>query len=111
MAKRKKYPHLHSGKIKKDYNLRQRYKDFNLEKYNELYVTQDARCAICQCSFIRPEELEVDHCHETDNVRGLLCGKCNRALGLFNDDISSLERAIKYLNDARKLTQDNSQKA
>tara|TARA_Y100001973_G_scaffold90970_1_gene139115 strand:+ start:109 stop:501 length:393 start_codon:yes stop_codon:yes gene_type:complete len=39
----------------------------------------------------------IDHCHESNKVRGLLCGKCNTALGGFNDDIELLRTAIEYL--------------
>ena len=39
----------------------------------------------------------VDHCHTTDRFRGWLCHSCNRLLGICNDDISNLKRAIKYL--------------
>ena len=40
----------------------------------------------------------IDHCHETGKVRGLLCSKCNIALGNFDDDIETLKRAISYLS-------------
>lgn len=42
-------------------------------------------------------KLVVDHCHSSGKVRGLLCHNCNRALGLFQDSMSSLTRAIEYL--------------
>ena len=41
----------------------------------------------------------VDHCHTTDKFRGWLCHSCNRLLGICNDDISNLKRAIKYLKN------------
>ena len=39
----------------------------------------------------------IDHCHKTDKFRGWLCHNCNRAIGLFNDDVEMLKRAIDYL--------------
>ena len=41
--------------------------------------------------------LNVDHCHITGKIRGLLCGNCNKALGLFKDNTKSLKNAINYL--------------
>ena len=66
------------------------------EEWAERYRAQDGRCAIC---FERgeAETLAVDHCHETNTVRGLLCRGCNTGLGSFNDNIAYLQRAIAYL--------------
>jgi len=44
----------------------------------------------------------LDHNHETLEFRGWLCGKCNSALGWFNDDITLLHRAIDYLQNNSK---------
>ena len=41
----------------------------------------------------------LDHCHETEQFRGWLCHKCNRALGGFDDDEEMLLRAITYLKE------------
>lgn len=41
----------------------------------------------------------IDHNHETDSFRGFLCHNCNRGIGVFQDSIDRLNRAIKYLND------------
>jgi hypothetical protein len=69
-------------------------------QYDEILAEQGGGCAICgkteTDSTGRP--LSVDHNHRTNEVRGLLCGNCNRALGLFQDDITLLRRAITYLN-------------
>lgn len=74
------------------------YKNFSLQKYNEFLQKQNNVCAICE----KPENgkrLAVDHCHLTDEVRGLLCQKCNRGIGIFNDDIILLTKAKNYLQN------------
>lgn len=43
------------------------------------------------------QKLYIDHCHKTNQVRGLLCFSCNSALGHFKDNVESLKKAIKYL--------------
>ena len=49
-------------------------------------------CRICEAP-----GRDIDHCHATGKVRGLLCNDCNRALGLFRDDAALLRRAADYL--------------
>lgn len=51
-------------------------------------------CHICASR----DSLQVDHCHDTGLYRGILCGKCNKALGLFNDNLNSLKSAVNYLS-------------
>lgn len=67
----------------------------SLSEYYLMWEEQDGVCAICKttCS----KNLAVDHDHTTGKLRGLLCQKCNRGLGLFNDNFKLLEDAIKYL--------------
>lgn len=66
------------------------------EDYEAMLKQQRGACAICRTPPVG-RRLAVDHDHETDDVRGLLCGRCNVALGLFNDDIENLKAAILYL--------------
>jgi len=70
------------------------------EEYVALFNKQDGKCALC---FTPAEELTkslaVDHSHTTGNIRGLLCGSCNQALGLFKDNIEVMKRALSYLDD------------
>ena len=73
--------------------------NISLEQYDELYIEQNGCCAICK----KPENelkkiLCVDHNHKTNKVRGLLCDKCNRGLGYFNDNIIFLNNAGNYLS-------------
>jgi len=41
----------------------------------------------------------IDHCHDSGDARGLLCTKCNTALGMFDDDVERMKRAMDYLKD------------
>lgn len=66
--------------------------------YDRMHEEQNGLCRIC----LRPEPvpgrlLAVDHCHSTGVVRGLLCGDCNRGIGMFKDDPLRLLRAVEYL--------------
>lgn len=69
------------------------------EEWEELFDSQGRVCAICMSSKsgFSPSNFHVDHCHTTNVVRGILCGKCNVGLGHFRDEIATLERAIEYL--------------
>lgn len=65
--------------------------------YDELLEKYGDKCNICgNLDTIR---LAVDHSHKTGTLRGLLCGSCNRAIGLFQDNIETLQRAITYLKE------------
>jgi hypothetical protein len=65
------------------------------EQYKEIFEFQQEVCAICREK--SEKELCVDHDHITNNVRGLLCYKCNSILGLLNDDEDTLLKVIDYL--------------
>jgi hypothetical protein len=56
-------------------------------------------CGVEHRSELHPRYLSVDHCHKTDEVRGLLCGNCNFGLGHFKDNVQMLEAAIRYLKE------------
>ena len=74
------------------------------EDYQRLYLLQGERCAICGVATGKRKRLAVDHDHETGEVRGLLCGKCNfDLLGRYNE--AALLRAVEYLRNppARRL--------
>ena len=65
------------------------------ESYTAMVEVQQSRCAIC--SELVNGVLHVDHDHFTGKVRGLLCGPCNRLLGLAKDDVKILQTAVDYL--------------
>lgn len=65
------------------------------EDYDLMLLEQNNQCAICKN--ILDKEIHIDHCHKNIKVRGILCGKCNKGLGQFNDNIEYLTNAINYL--------------
>lgn len=83
------------AELARTYALQSRYGLSDM-KYAQMLREQNERCAICG----RTEEnrnLAIDHDHTTGEIRGLLCGQCNRGLGLFGDSINLLECALHYL--------------
>jgi Autographiviridae endonuclease VII len=75
-------------------NLFRKY-GMSLRDYEEKFKRQDGRCAICSKEEIG-RMLSVDHDHATGRVRGLLCTRCNLALGLIEDK-GFIENAQRYL--------------
>ena len=67
--------------------------------YVRLYLFQGGRCAGCQRATGARKRLAVDHHHVTGEVRGLLCGPCNRMVGHFRDDPSTFLRLADYLTN------------
>ena len=76
------------------------------QDYKNMLLQQGGVCKLCGGLETRVDkitgvviQLAIDHCHETNKVRGLLCGKCNRALGGFQDRVDLLQKAIEYLKE------------
>lgn len=94
---RKKNPRK-AAKYNRMGHLRRTY-GLSLEDYDEMLAKQDNRCAICgsENPGDNTKHFHVDHRHSTGEVRGLLCGICNRGMGCFEDDIERLHAAIEYL--------------
>lgn len=68
------------------------------EQYSKLSDSQEGKCYICLCK-PRSKALAVDHDHKTKEVRGLLCLRCNKALGTFHDKAEVVQRALDYLTN------------
>jgi len=74
------------------------------DKYQQLIHDQNGCCAICSVVLEQTGNIQhkantlcIDHDHKTGVVRGLLCSNCNRALGLFKDNVKFITNAIQYL--------------
>lgn len=68
------------------------------DTFNEMLENQNYKCAGCGTDSSKFEyPLQVDHCHTTGKVRGLLCRGCNVALGCVKDDVNTLLSLVDYL--------------
>lgn len=87
---------------RKEYNLQWRY-GLTLAEYEALVAAQGSRCAICGAD--KPggnaRTWPVDHCHDSNAVRGLLCVHCNMGIGQFQDDPERLRAAADYIERHR----------
>jgi hypothetical protein len=66
-----------------------------IEQYDELLATQEGHCALCESN----SRLHIDHDHLSGRVRGILCWKCNTALGKLGDTAEAIERVAAYLGN------------
>lgn len=81
---------------------RSKSKSITVKRYLEMFEAQGGVCASCgypETEKVRGKvkTLSTDHNHTTGELRGLLCGKCNRGIGLFFDDPIRLRAAANYL--------------
>jgi len=94
----KAYHEANKEKRKKQHRAAQLKREYNItpEQYEQMVLIQQGKCAICG---VTPDKLHVDHCHIEGHVRSLLCGKCNRGLGLFDDNPHTLLKAAEYVGE------------
>lgn len=79
-------------------SLKYRY-NMTIEQWNALFDKQQGKCAICDDIFTKTPQ--VDHCHDTLIIRGLLCGDCNRMLGQGRESSHILRKGAEYLENIR----------
>lgn len=79
-------------------NIRRKH---GLTNFEFLSLFAQENCGICEQPFGPNRRSCVDHDHATGEVRGLLCYPCNSGLGMFQDNIPLLRRAIAYLIESR----------
>lgn len=94
--------YIHGKSKTKEYGnelfLKNKY-GLSVEQFNEILESQNNKCAICgsDAPDHHKKRLNVDHCHKTGMVRGLLCDACNRGIGLLKDDPKIMKNAICYI--------------
>ena len=66
------------------------------ERYQELWLEQHGLCVLPSCG---EPATDIDHCHELNKTRGLMCNRHNLAIGLFDDEPTLLREAADYLEN------------
>lgn len=94
LTKEQRYKANRNTKLKQAYGLTH-------EQVEEMKRLQDYKCYVCskEESEAGSKGLVVDHNHTTGQVRKLLCGPCNTALGLLNEDIGIFTSLIEYVKE------------
>ena len=105
-SKQKKWEANNKDKIAEKnfkHNLKTRYR-ITPEQLEVMYKEQGDSCKICNTHKDELKQgLYIDHCHETLEVRGLLCHHCNSMLGFCKDDTELLDKAKQYLKTNGKF--------
>jgi 5-methylcytosine-specific restriction endonuclease McrA len=85
---------------RRNYHLK-KYYGITLSDQDKMYRSQNGKCAICLRRFDDihggKNTMHIDHNHTTGEVRQLLCGPCNCAIGNLNEDIPTVRNVLKYL--------------
>lgn len=88
---RKRKESLRWARIKKEYGI-------GKSEVEAMLHSQKFQCAICNDDI--SSAYHIDHCHSKGHVRGLLCSRCNQAIGLFRESLTFMERAAIYLRES-----------
>ena len=79
------------------YNRARRY-GLDVESMEELLEQAGDKCPICELDFdVETTGKCIDHYHETGEIRGVICNKCNMAAGMLRDDVEAMKRLIKHI--------------
>jgi len=83
--------------LKRKYNI-------TLAQFQDLIRRSGNRCQCCRIPFSRllRQRPNVDHCHATGKIRGILCNRCNVLLGHAFDNPKILRQCARYLERMAK---------
>ncbi len=99
----RKFYNTSNGKVVRRRQHLKRSYNISIEQYDMLFKSQHGVCAICSMPPRDSRKLVVDHDHETNKIRGLLCDKCNFMLGLSGESASVLQEGINYLARYKRM--------
>ena len=77
-------------------NLKRKY-GITLDEKNRMAQSQNYSCMICGNKFKNTRDICVDHNHQSNKIRDLLCYKCNAGLGMLDENIERFEKCIAYI--------------
>jgi alpha-amylase/alpha-mannosidase (GH57 family) len=96
-SKKSQDKHKDLPRIRKNQHLKRTY-GITIEEYEALFIQQGESCAICY-NTSSATTWHLDHDHKSSKVRGILCHNCNLMIGHAKDNISTLKRAMAYLEE------------
>jgi len=99
-ANQARYRERHPNR-RRELDLRRKY-NLTPAEYDAMLAEQSGQCAICDKPPSTGKPLFVDHDHDTGEVRGLLCSRCNWALGQLGDGPELVARALSYLTQSTR---------
>ncbi len=73
------------------------------DQYDSILKDQGSVCAICKSTTSSKKRMHVDHDHATGQIRGILCTRCNFAIGCLKDEPLLIEAALKYVQRHAQL--------
>jgi hypothetical protein len=91
-------------KLNKDYVKSQKLKfcfGISLEEYKIILEYQGNKCPVCGKLATDKKYFDVDHDHETGEIRGILCSRCNRSLGWYEKCRKEIETYLDTINERR----------
>lgn len=80
------------------YTLQNKFR-MTVEQYEQMLKEQNGVRAICEKKEDNGKRLSVDHDHNTGEIRGLLCQRCNTLIGMAQERENVLVSAIRYLKE------------
>jgi hypothetical protein len=68
---------------------------YKLSDVDLLYILNKNNCDCCGSEFKNHKDKMQDHCHSTGNLRGIICQRCNWAVGMY--ETTERDNIINYL--------------
>lgn len=82
-------------------------KRYDISNREHMILFKVTKCEICEREFSNHRDKCIDHCHVSGRVRGLICQRCNRALGYFGDTLEGISKVKLYLSRSFLLDDSN----